>query len=85
MLQAQFALIDGKIAKADRLFSQALVTADEKDLTWHKTEIIKGQTALKSQLGKWKEMVTLNTPLLERIEQTELESYFEELRKMQNL
>ena len=82
LLQANFALLEGNVKLATQLLSQALITAEEKELTGHIKKVKTEQSIIRSELDKWKKMVESNASIYERLEQARMDQYLKEVGKL---
>ena len=82
LLQANFALIEGDLKLVTQLLSQALITAEEKELTGHIKKVTTEQSIIKSELDKWIKMVARNASFYERLEEARMDHYLQEIGKL---
>jgi len=82
LLQANFALLEGNLKLTTQLLSQALITAEEKDLIGHIKKVKTEQSIVKSELDIWIKMIARNAPIYERLEQARMNHYLQEIGKL---
>ncbi|MCY3410178.1 MAG: tetratricopeptide repeat protein [Candidatus Heimdallarchaeota archaeon] len=75
ILQAKFAILEGKINQATNLLEQARIMAEEKGLKKHETQVIEEQKILLKEIQKWENYSSSNTELSTKIKQAELLEY----------
>jgi hypothetical protein len=75
LLQAKFALIEGKLTTAERFLEQAKMTAEEKSLGLLLKRVVAEQELLKTQFETWRQLIQENASFEERLEQARLTNY----------
>lgn len=77
IIQAKLALVDGKIQKAEELFTDALSNAREKNLTVLENEIKEEQ----NQINDWYKFSNNESTFLERLQKAQISNYVKEAEK----
>ncbi|MHA2244795.1 MAG: tetratricopeptide repeat protein [Candidatus Hodarchaeales archaeon] len=75
LIQSQLELINGNVNQAMALLKQAKTITREKNLENHQVRIEKQELVIKSELHKWIELTEQNAPLIERIQQSQVQDY----------
>lgn len=75
LIQSQIELINGKVNQAMALLKQAKTITREKNLENHQVRIESQEQSIKSELHKWIELTEQNAPLIERIQQSQVQDY----------
>ncbi|MHA1968677.1 MAG: hypothetical protein ACW964_12840 [Candidatus Hodarchaeales archaeon] len=75
LIQSQLELINGNVNQAMALLNQAITITREKNLENHQERIETQEQVIKSELHKWIELTEKNAPLIERIQQSQVQDY----------
>ena len=75
LIQSQLELINGNVNQAMALLKQAKTITREKNLENHQVRIESHEQVIKSELHKWIELTEQNAPLIERIQQSQVQDY----------
>ena len=75
LIQSQLELINGNVNQAMALLKQAKTITREKNLENHQVRIESQEQVIKSELHKWIELTEQNAPLIERIQQSQVQDY----------
>ncbi|MFX0114723.1 MAG: hypothetical protein ACFFB3_09250, partial [Candidatus Hodarchaeota archaeon] len=75
VLRSKFALLEGNIAKADKLLKQAAVTANEKRLSKFAEKVTQEQFAMEKEYEEWEQLIADAAPIRDRLEYSRLQNY----------
>ncbi|MHA2366542.1 MAG: hypothetical protein ACXAC7_21480 [Candidatus Hodarchaeales archaeon] len=81
ILQAKFALIEGKIKKSMGILDQARITAEEKNLGLLIDKLKREKQHFDDEFDKWENLIKHDDAFQERIKQAHLEEYLREILK----
>ncbi len=82
LLRAKFAIIEGDLQQAQEYLDQSMRITGEKKMGLMAQRVKNEQKLLETELSKWQELIRRNAPLEERLEQSKLEEYVKEARKV---
>ena len=75
LIQSQIELINGKVHQAMTLLKQTKKITREKNLEKHQERIESQERVIESEINKWIELTEQNAPLIERIQQSQVQDY----------
>ncbi|MFW9914525.1 MAG: ABC transporter substrate-binding protein [Candidatus Thorarchaeota archaeon] len=75
LLQSKFALLEGKITRADKLLEQAATAATTHNLPKLAKKVTQEQAMLAKEVNRWETLTTEATPIQERLEHARLQDY----------
>ncbi|MFX0092656.1 MAG: tetratricopeptide repeat protein, partial [Candidatus Hodarchaeota archaeon] len=82
LLQAKFAVVEGRLQEAQQLYEEAKIIAAEKHLGLLAQKVEAEYTNFKIEIEKWQAFIQLNTPLGKRLEQAQMTEYLKEVQKI---
>ncbi|MFX1255533.1 MAG: tetratricopeptide repeat protein [Promethearchaeota archaeon] len=85
LLQARFAVIDGKLDRAQNHLDQARITSEEKDLGLLGQKVTAEQQRFQAELEKWRTLILTNASLQERLDYAQLQKYLQSVQKVVKL
>ena len=81
ILKAKLAVIEGQFGKVTELFEHALEIANTNQLAQLRVEIETEKRVFENEMHKWKDLVDSNATMYERIEQTQILDYINEVTR----
>jgi tetratricopeptide (TPR) repeat protein len=75
LIQSQLELINGNVNRAMALLNHAKTITQEKNLENHRVRIENQERGIETELHKWIELTEQNAPLIERIQQSQVQNY----------
>ncbi|MFX0172375.1 MAG: hypothetical protein ACFE9L_10670 [Candidatus Hodarchaeota archaeon] len=75
LIQSVLELIQGNVNRAMTLLNQAKTITQEKNLENHRTRIESQERVIEEEQHKWIELTEQNAPLIERIQQSQVQDY----------
>jgi tetratricopeptide (TPR) repeat protein len=75
LIQSQLELIQGNVSRAMTLLNQAKTITQEKNLENHRTRVENQERVIEEELHKWIELTEQNAPLIDRIQQSQVQDY----------
>ncbi|MFX0091046.1 MAG: tetratricopeptide repeat protein [Candidatus Hodarchaeota archaeon] len=82
LLQAKMATIDGDLQQALKYYEQARLTAEEKKLGLQSQKVNAEQKRFEMELEKWQTLIQRNASLQERLAQSQLDDYIQQVQKL---
>jgi tetratricopeptide (TPR) repeat protein len=82
ILQAKLLMIEGDLSAVSQILNQALLTAEENNLTLLTQKVTTEINQLETQRETWKEMIETDAPYEKRLKQAKVTEYLENAKKI---
>ncbi|MHA2497346.1 MAG: hypothetical protein ACXAEI_17875, partial [Candidatus Hodarchaeales archaeon] len=85
ILQAKFAMVEGKLTDATNLLEKAKITAEDKGLGLLVEKVISETQQMEKEYDKWQNLIQRNAPFYERLEQARFQEHLNDALKIVRL
>ncbi|MFX0116471.1 MAG: tetratricopeptide repeat protein [Candidatus Hodarchaeota archaeon] len=85
ILQAKFAMVEGKLTEAANLFEKAKNTAEDKGLGLLAEKVLNETQQMEKEYDRWQNLIQRNAPFYERLEQARFQEHLNDALKLVRL
>jgi tetratricopeptide (TPR) repeat protein len=82
ILKSKITLVEGNLKQSERLLVQASIMAEERNLTYLVKKSEKEYSDFRKQVDHWKGLLEKNAPLVQKLQDIEIQKYISDLQKI---